>query len=252
MITEYCSYWNVVLQKLPWVKNSFALSLLKQNIYDKRNVTGGKSIIRKDNRQVRTDWTFNCLKVSFLGSFLNVLSILSGTHNCPDGWVRNDQYCYQINAHPNQKLSFSDAQKLCHAFNTPWKDNVDVAKAELVSITSQEEHDFLDRTFFNYGIRGLDDYYWVGLEKDAKNNFHWTDGSKFVFQDWVNTVASNESCVKSSAYTTSKNSWRHAPCDEKHYFVCKVKRGTGGFLLLYIPYLELHYIWQNLAKLFIF
>lgn len=151
----------------------------------------------------------------------------SGTHNCPDGWESYNGYCYQINAHPAQTLNWTDARALCQAFSEPWKKLVDVASADLVSITSQDEHDYVDRLFKSYKLSGYNDYYWVGLYKNGTNDgFHWTDGSKNSYQDWQNTPHGvNNSCVKSSLYSTQKSSWIAASCTEKHYFVCKVKRG---------------------------
>lgn len=157
----------------------------------------------------------------------NKTCIVSGTHNCPDGWENFNSYCYQINAHPNQKLSWADARTLCQSFSEPWKKIVDVAKADLVSITSQEEHDFVDNLFKSYKVTGYQDFYWTGLYKNLSDSgFHWSDGAVLKYQDWKNTIPGiNNSCVKSALSATNRNSWTAAACTEQHYFVCKVKRG---------------------------
>ena len=108
-----------------------------------------------------------------------------------------------------------------------------MAKADLVSINSKEEQDFLDKTFASYNLyRGS---FWTGLKKNDKNEFHWTDDSHLTYQDWVNNKPNlNFSCVRSSLKNSVRSSWESADCGDKNFFVCKVKRGKFFCFFFYI------------------
>ena len=151
------------------------------------------------------------------------LFILVGVHNCPDGWVTYKDHCYQINAHPNQQTTWSNARRMCLDFNKPWKDKIDVAKADLVSITSADEQAFLESQYRNLKVyRG---YFWTGLYKNNSKPFAWTDHSDFTYQNWKNGKPdASKNCSKSSLSYSSQG-WEASLCTENNYFVCKVKRG---------------------------
>ena len=147
-------------------------------------------------------------------------------HNCPDGWYTNKDYCYQFNAHPNQKASWKDARRECQDFNQPWKDSIDVANADLVSISSSEEQRFIENTFRNLGLFRSNSHFWTGFNKNNSKKFTWTDHSPITYQNWKNkasTLANN--CVKSSI-SIFDIGWEAADCTEKLHYVCKLKRGS--------------------------
>ncbi|XP_066921242.1 lymphocyte antigen 75-like isoform X2 [Clytia hemisphaerica] len=147
----------------------------------------------------------------------------SGVHNCPDGWVTYKDHCYQINAHPNQQTTWSNARRICLDFNSPWKDKIDVARADLVSITSPDEQKFLETQYRNMKVyRG---YFWTGLYKNNSKPFAWTDHSDITYQNWKNGKPdASKNCSKSSLAYSSQG-WEASLCTENNYFVCKVKRG---------------------------
>uniref|UniRef100_A0A3Q4MXH7 C-type lectin domain-containing protein n=1 Tax=Neolamprologus brichardi TaxID=32507 RepID=A0A3Q4MXH7_NEOBR len=79
--------------------------------------------------------------------------------DCPDDWVEFMGSCYR---HFTERDTWAEAEKHCQELN-----------AHLVSISSQEEQQFL--------ISNGEEYQWIGLsDKDMQNVFHWTDGSPLV------------------------------------------------------------------------
>jgi len=169
-------------------------------------------------------------------------------HNCPDGWHTFQDYCYQFNAHPNQKTTWNNARQECLNFNQPWKATIDVAKADLVSISSSEEQNFVENTFRIFGINYVGDAFWTGFHKN-NSKFTWTDHSIITYQNWKNKASkSTNNCTKSSISIYDQG-WEPADCTEKNYFVCKVKRGKNGsihFIFLF-PY---HYFNKEITTLF--
>ena len=159
---------------------------------------------------------------------MNFFALL-GVHNCPDGWVTYKDHCYQINAHPSQKTSWGKAREECLSFNQPWKKAIDVAKADLVSITSTDEQDFLEKQYTNYRI--YSGFFWTGLSRNNSEDFTWSDHSKINFQNWKNKPVDDKTknCVKSSISRVG-HGWEADKCSGENYFVCKLKRGMSQFL----------------------
>lgn len=164
-------------------------------------------------------------------------------HNCPDGWHTNKDYCYQFNAHPNQKASWKDARRECQDYNLPWKDSIDVANADLVSISSSEEQKFLEDTFIKLGNRHVGDAFWMGLYKN-NSKFTWTDHSTISYQNWKNKASTSaNSCTKSSISIYNPG-WEASDCMEKNYYVCKLKRGKINKKL--VCYIESYLLYFNI------
>ncbi|XP_065683392.1 uncharacterized protein LOC100215503 isoform X1 [Hydra vulgaris] len=152
---------------------------------------------------------------------------VSGVHNCPEGWVVYSENCYQINAHPNQKMTYADAEKECHSFNHPWKNSNDVAKAELTSILSKDEQAMLVGEFIKLGLSSWGEYFWIGLNISSNGQFAWSDFSKFDYTNYDSTflnLATTDKCV-SSSLASSIGKWKASFCNDLNNFVCKVKRG---------------------------
>ncbi|CAJ0922808.1 unnamed protein product, partial [Mesorhabditis belari] len=88
-----------------------------------------------------------------------------------DGWsyLAKTTSWYKVS---NQRISFDEAEAYCAS-----------RKSHLVSIHSQEEHDFvwkLAKTVNSW------DGFWLGLKKNPnkENAFEWTDGSSVDFTNW--------------------------------------------------------------------
>ena len=140
---------------------------------------------------------------------------------CPEDWISNGDYCYQLSVHPEQKLTWDAAQSACRAFEG----------ADLVSIADIFEQSLLTTASRDTNAQKAGGYIWIGLnDKINEGKFSWSDGSKLTFQNWgfgkeqMNSRRNN--CVRSSI-TVGSGDWSTALCNQKNYYACKKKRGES-------------------------
>ena len=149
-----------------------------------------------------------------------------GVHNCPRGWKLYGANCYKFVAHPVEKRSWAQARQDCLDYNKDWRESADIAKADLVSITTKAEQDMLQQTFRELGANNTD--YWTGLTKQNSTGFYWIDGTYFKYMNWRGASTGNQECVKSSvSYNANQGSWIIASCSQRNNYVCKLPRSKS-------------------------
>ena len=138
---------------------------------------------------------------------------------CPEGWISNGDYCYQLNIHPEQKLTWNAAKRACRAFKG----------ADLISIESAFEQNLLTNRTRDTGAQQWGGYIWTGLNDiSTEGLFSWSDNKQFAYKNWgfgrEQLNSEDKDCVRSSVRMASGD-WSAANCSDTNYYACKKKRG---------------------------
>ena len=145
-------------------------------------------------------------------------------HNCPRGWELYGVNCYKFVAHPVGKKNWAQARQDCLDYNKNWRESADIAKADLVSITTRADHDMLELSANNTD-------YCIGLTKQNSTGFYWIDVTYLKYNNWRGPSTRDQGCVKSSAsYNANQRSWIIAPCSQRNNYVCKLPRSKSFIL----------------------
>nr|XP_045606294.1 macrophage mannose receptor 1-like isoform X2 [Procambarus clarkii] len=130
---------------------------------------------------------------------------------CPSGWSYWNNHCYYLSP---TTADWDTAHGSCN----------DLLGSELVSVGSADEDDYLT-TLMSSGYINI----WMGLHDDDNGaNWHWVDGSPFVFTNWYSGEPNNQGGVEHCAEKRSDYwyTWNDMPCSQLNYYVCKINVKT--------------------------
>ncbi|XP_033103832.1 uncharacterized protein LOC117106558 [Anneissia japonica] len=120
--------------------------------------------------------------------------------SCPYGWNQFEEACYLFG---DSVVNWNNANSSCQQAN-----------ANLVSITTQNENDFL--TSLPYNIPH--GHFWIGL-KFVALNWNWTSGETFAFYNWQEEVILNTGkCAQLDSVT---GFWSNVPCETTNRVICE-------------------------------
>ncbi|XP_061828746.1 lithostathine-1-alpha-like [Nerophis lumbriciformis] len=121
---------------------------------------------------------------------------------CPTGWTQKDEHCYIYKA---EKRTFSDAERICNLIG-----------GNLGSIRTPVEN----AVVFQLVKKGGGDEAWIGLHDALKSeNYLWTDGTPFVYENFATGAASgSDKCVVIE--TANDGQWKGEPCGDDEPYVC--------------------------------
>eukprot|EP00054_Salpingoeca_dolichothecata_P037521 m.275548 g.275548 ORF g.275548 m.275548 type:complete len:532 (+) comp75914_c0_seq1:170-1765(+) len=133
----------------------------------------------------------------------------SSTTTNVEFWIRGGNFEYLLFP---EALTFTDAQARCQLFN-----------AHLASITSPQENALV------FSLGGTKPF-WIGGLATVSRQFFWLDGSRFLYENWVDGEPNNfkkaEDCMRMNSKREKIGQWNDANCGQTSPFVCKRSAST--------------------------
>ncbi|CAH1781368.1 unnamed protein product [Owenia fusiformis] len=135
--------------------------------------------------------------------------------SCPQGWQRNGDTCFQVNALPDARRTWTEAHKFCTAEG-----------ANLLDDLNKGKHNFVKKIMKQLK-NGKIDSSWLGLsDRDHDNKITWWDNTELLFNQWAKGHPKRVDKRMDCGFIPSndKNSrWRTGYCFTKRPFVCQQK-----------------------------
>ncbi|XP_014263436.2 lactose-binding lectin l-2 [Maylandia zebra] len=128
--------------------------------------------------------------------------------NCPMFWYSFNGRCYKYVA---TQMTWADAELYCVS-----------EKANLVSIYSEEEEEFVKSLIKNFDH--AEGRTWIGLsDLHKEGRWMWSDGSAVSFVHWHAIQPDNEGGAEHCGHMNYDTKWNDVPCSRNHTSVCATR-----------------------------
>ncbi|XP_038079449.1 echinoidin-like [Patiria miniata] len=130
---------------------------------------------------------------------------------CPHFWTLRGNRCYRF---IGKTLDWHGAQSYCNGLDH---------KANLVSLNTEGEAEFVHHLFKEKG-GGLYTHYWTGLSDiDSEGNYKWVGINKpMTYSNWntrqPDNAGHNEDCIE---VVTHSGYWNDIHCTDRQPFICE-------------------------------
>nr|XP_057907855.1 galactose-specific lectin nattectin-like [Doryrhamphus excisus] len=119
---------------------------------------------------------------------------------CPKGWDQFNDRCY---IYQDEARTFADAERICN-----------ILGGNLASISDELENAVVYHLVEEAGANQA----WIGLSDAIENDeYFWTDGVKFVFENFASGEPGADECV---AIEAAGGEWVGESCDTEEPYVC--------------------------------
>lgn len=147
-------------------------------------------------------------------------------YDCAIGYICEIE---SASIHPSNTQYYKSNKYELYDKTLTWEDANQLAKIKgghLVTITSQEEEDFIEKLINN----GNEYYYWLGGKKNSSNNFEWTNSENFNYSNWATNEPNNTNNVENYIFKyKSSGKW-----NDNINFINNI-----GFIIEYDNYIKL-------------
>jgi len=130
---------------------------------------------------------------------------------CPTGWIKQSGRCYQFST---VEKNWDEAKEYCRS-----------NEAQLVSVGSPEEHDYI--------FQNINEWVWTGgYYEHGAETWAWSDGTPWNYQYWFYRQPSSQGaggCRAVQIFST----FAMSPCQNRRKFICEkgateFSTGNGG------------------------
>ena len=152
---------------------------------------------------------------SCLNQFFFFTGLFFSNRGCYSGWIASLQFCYRIELH--WKQTWHESKKTC-----------DENLANLVSIGSQEEFEFLEKVLHDKQVSSC---LHIGLQMYGNESKpSWIDGNLSNISK-LNLTFEQENRTNMCVYRDVDGLWYLTKCSTRCGFICKKYRGRCPSLL---------------------
>lgn len=153
-------------------------------------------------------WHYALSNETILTLSREVQGLFFSNRGCSSGWIASLQFCYRIE--PDWKKTWHDSKKTC-----------DEKFANLVSIGSQEEYEFLEKVLHNKQVSSC---LHIGLQMyDTESTPSWVDGNLWNISR-LNFTSAQENGTNMCVYRDVDGLWYLTKCSTRCGFICKKYR----------------------------